>query len=137
MIVRYLLDTNVISELSKYSANSRVKDLVEKHQAHCALASLTWLELWFGYHRMPTSRRKYETADFFHSLRHFPILNFDKEAAEWLGLERARLVSEGKTPSYIDGQIAAIAKRNNLTLVTRNIKDFKHFSNLLLENWFA
>jgi tRNA(fMet)-specific endonuclease VapC len=42
----------------------------------------------------------------------------------------------GQTPAYCDGQIAAIAAVNNLTLVTRNINDFQHFQDLKLENWF-
>jgi len=38
-------------------------------------------------------------------------------------------------PSFVDGQIAAIAKVNGLVLVTRNSSDFKKFSGLQLENW--
>jgi tRNA(fMet)-specific endonuclease VapC len=41
----------------------------------------------------------------------------------------------GKIPSPIDSQIAAIAKTNDLVLVTRNIADFKDFD-LPIENWF-
>ncbi len=39
-------------------------------------------------------------------------------------------------PAYADGEIAAIAAANNLTLVTRNIDDFSEFKNLELDNWF-
>jgi tRNA(fMet)-specific endonuclease VapC len=35
----------------------------------------------------------------------------------------------------VDGQIAAIAKINDLVLVTRNVEDFKLFSGLKSENW--
>lgn len=37
------------------------------------------------------------------------ILPYDTEAANWHAAERARLVAAGRTPSYIDEQIAAIA----------------------------
>lgn len=37
----------------------------------------------------------------------------------------------------LDGQIAAIAVVNNLTLVTRNTDDFVDFAGLTVENWFA
>jgi tRNA(fMet)-specific endonuclease VapC len=47
------------------------------------------------------------------------------------------LTAQGRTPSYVDGQIAAIAKTNDLTLVTRNTSDFVHFADLRVENWFA
>ena len=51
----------------------------------------------------------------------------DGEAALWHAEERARLTAQGRTPSYVDGQIAAIAKTNDLTLVTRNTSDFVRF----------
>jgi tRNA(fMet)-specific endonuclease VapC len=41
----------------------------------------------------------------------------------------------GRTPSFVDGQIAAIANVNQLTLVTRNIVDYEGFSELDLQNW--
>ncbi|OQX23219.1 MAG: VapC toxin family PIN domain ribonuclease, partial [Desulfobacteraceae bacterium IS3] len=41
----------------------------------------------------------------------------------------------GQTPSFADGQIAAIAKVNDLILVTRNTSDFKIFADLKIENW--
>jgi tRNA(fMet)-specific endonuclease VapC len=43
----------------------------------------------------------------------------------------------GKTPAYADGQIAAIAQVNNLTLVTNNVSDYADFADLKLENWFT
>jgi tRNA(fMet)-specific endonuclease VapC len=69
-------------------------------------------------------------------LSKFSTLSYTKEAADWHGKEAARLQSIGKSPPFIDGQIAAVAKVNNLILVTRNTDDFKHFSDIKLENWF-
>ena len=65
-----------------------------------------------------------------------PILPYTSIAARWFATERARLVSRGLTPSYPDGQIAAIAATNNLILVTRNTSDVIYFDGLQLENWF-
>jgi tRNA(fMet)-specific endonuclease VapC len=39
-------------------------------------------------------------------------------------------------PSFADGQIASIAVINDLTLVTRNIADFRRFAEVAIENWF-
>lgn len=64
------------------------------------------------------------------------FLSYNFEAGVWHGLERSRLRQHGITPPFIDGQIAAIAAVNNLILVTRNIKDFRFFSDLKIENWF-
>jgi tRNA(fMet)-specific endonuclease VapC len=32
-----------------------------------------------------------------------PVLAYDERAAEWHARERARLVSAGKTPAFVDG----------------------------------
>ncbi|MGK7882028.1 MAG: hypothetical protein AB4060_18295 [Crocosphaera sp.] len=42
----------------------------------------------------------------------------------------------GKTPAFVDGQIAAIAYTNQLILVTNNVSDFQDFQGLQIENWF-
>jgi tRNA(fMet)-specific endonuclease VapC len=46
------------------------------------------------------------------------------------------LVKLGKTPSFADSQIAAIAKVNQLILVTNNVSDYANFNELPIENWF-
>jgi len=58
-------------------------------------------------------------------------------AVVWHAKERTRLTSLGKTSTFADGQIAAIAYVHDLILVTRNQSDFANFENLLIENWFA
>jgi len=58
------------------------------------------------------------------------ILNYDLKDVQWHAQERARLSKMGKTPAFIDGQIAGIAYSNNLILVTNNVSDF-------VENWFV
>jgi tRNA(fMet)-specific endonuclease VapC len=64
-----------------------------------------------------------------------PIFDYDAAAAEWHATERARLAAQGWTPPFQDGQIAAIAFVNNLTLVTFNVADFKRFKGLTVANW--
>ena len=63
------------------------------------------------------------------------ILPYDERAAGWHAEQRARLVAKGQTPSFVDGQIAAIAKVNGLVLVTRDIGDFSRFEDLEVTNW--
>ena len=47
------------------------------------------------------------------------------------------LTGIGKTPTFVDGQIAAVAAVNNLTLVTANVADYTDFEGLRIENWLV
>jgi tRNA(fMet)-specific endonuclease VapC len=135
--MRYLLDTNVLSEAIKTIPNKNVMTMVERHQDEIVTAAPVWHELQFGYQRLPRSRKREIIASFLNDIlrRTMLILPYDKRAAEWHAKERARLSSRGVVPSFVDGQIASIAGVNDLILVTRNIVDFKRFSKLKLENW--
>jgi tRNA(fMet)-specific endonuclease VapC len=63
-------------------------------------------------------------------------LPYNQAAAEWHAAERARLSNIGQPPPFADGQIAAIAKVNDLIVVTANDSDFKRFAEISVENWF-
>ncbi len=96
-------------------------------------------EMLFGALRLPPgARRKAVLHEIEHVfLKTLDVLPYDRRAAEWHARQRARLVNEGRTPPYIDGQIAAIAAVNGLTLVTHNVTDFAAFEGLTVEDWFA
>ncbi len=136
--MKYLLDTNVLSEAVKTTPDKSVVKMFERHQHEMVTAAPVWHELQFGCHRLPRSRKR-EVIDSFLDIvkRTMLILPYDDRAAEWHAKERARLLSKGLTPSFVDGQIAAVAKVNELILVTRNINDFRLFSRLEFENWHS
>ncbi len=138
-MMRYLLDTNVLSEAVKTHPNTSVMKHLEVHQHEMVTAAPVWHELQFGCELLSMSRKKEIIASFLNDIvRHtMPILPYDDRAAEWHAKERARLSSKGITRPFVDGQIAAIAKVNGLILVTRNIHDFKHFTDIKLENWHS
>jgi tRNA(fMet)-specific endonuclease VapC len=64
-----------------------------------------------------------------------PALAYDARAAEWHARERVRLEAAGRPMPYADGQIAAIAMVNGLTLVTANVRDFRRVDGLRVEDW--
>lgn len=137
--MRYLLDTNVLSEGVKTIPDKNVMAMIERHQDEIVTASPVWHELQFGCQRLPRSRKKEIIASFLNDIlrRRMLIIPYDERAAEWHAKERARLSSRGVTVSFVDGQIASIAGVHSLILVTRNIVDFKPFSKLKLENWHS
>ena len=137
--MKYLLDTNVLSEAVKTDPDQSVLKRFEKHHDEMVTAAPVWHELQFGCQRLPRSRKREVIASFLNDIVKCTmlILPYDDTAAEWHARERARLSSKGATPSFVDGQIAAIAMVNDLILVTRNTSDFKPFSKLRLENWHS
>lgn len=95
-------------------------------------------ELLHGCLRLPESKRRESMRNYIHeSVLNLPVLDYDLKAAQWHAQERARLSKIGKTPAFVDGQIASIAYCNNLILVTNNVSDFEFFNNLKVENWFV
>lgn len=137
--MRYLLDTNIIAEPTKLQANPQVLSRLNQFEAEVAISSVSWHELWFGTERLPASRKRQALENYLQSLvlANLPILPYTAEAARWFATERARLVPIGLSPSYPDGQIAAISAVNNLILVTRNVSDYGNFQGLVIENWFV
>jgi tRNA(fMet)-specific endonuclease VapC len=133
----FLLDTNVLSELMKPRPDRRVVRAFERHEADAATASPVWHELVFGCRRLSPSRRRRELLDFLTEVvGALPVLSYDQPAADWHAQERVRLTKLGRMPAFVDGQIAAIAKVNGLTLVTRNRSDFVSFE-VDVASWFS
>ena len=135
----YLLDTNVLSEPIKIQSDKKVLNLLEKHSNRLATASIVWHELYFGCRRLPPSRKRDNLFIYLNEViaKNLPILPYDEQAAVWHATERARLTSLGRTPSFVDSQIAAIAATNDLILVTRNTADFLSFEQLNIEDWHS
>lgn len=136
MTLRYLLDTNIISELTRPWPRATVLAHVAEHDGTLAMASVTLHELRFGLSLLPPSRRRQELEAYLLQLmQRLPVLPYDAQAASWHGVERARLRQMGRTPPFADGQIAATAVSNGLRLVSANTADFECFSGLELEDW--
>jgi tRNA(fMet)-specific endonuclease VapC len=138
MGIKYLLDTNILSELSKNKPDSNVVSHVTQYGDNCSTASIVIHEINYGINRLEEGNIKKNLQLFLKQLEtyKFQIFPYDTKAACYHASERARLVKKGLTPAFADGQIAAIASTNNLILVTRNRSDFINFNDLLLENWF-
>ena len=137
MSLKYLLDTGVVSEPLRPRASRMVLKGLAAHEGECAIASPVWHELQFGCRRLAASRRRDEIERYLDDvvLSSFPILDYDRESAEWHARERARLDALGKPFPFVDGQIAAVACVNDLTLVTTNRRDLRTFKGLRLEEW--
>jgi tRNA(fMet)-specific endonuclease VapC len=116
---------------------SVMKRLLEVGDA-AATGAPAWHEIEYGRARLPAGRRRRAIDAMVERLEGvLVVLPYDTEAARWHATERARLVTEGRSPPFVDGQLAAIAAVNRLVLVTRNVRDFTPFTGVRVESWFG
>lgn len=135
--MRFLLDTNVVSEPLRPHPSTTIMRRLRDHDGEIAIPALVWHELRFGCARLSKSRRRDAIERYLDDVVavSFPILDYDQRAADWHALERAQLVASGRTPPFVDGQIAAIARVNELILITSNKADFTGFRGLQVKTW--
>jgi tRNA(fMet)-specific endonuclease VapC len=127
----------VLSEPIKSQPNQRVLNALSEHDGELATCSIVWHELCYGALRLSASKKRRAIEAYLEEAVRsaLPILPYDEEAAGWHARERARLAKRGRPPSASDGQVAAIARVNDLVLVTANLKDFRRFQGLKMEDW--
>lgn len=64
MNIKFLLDTNIISESIKLQPNHIFLERFRRNLEESAIASVTWHELLYGLYRLPESRRKKILSDY-------------------------------------------------------------------------
>jgi len=137
----YLLDTNIISEITKPKPNQKVIKKILETQKLSRIGSVGFEEMLYGVKKLPSCKKQDDLFSFCidYIQGNYEILPFDLHAS-WIHSDiRERLEAKGKKAPLADSMIAATAIANNLVLVTRNVKDFEEIrqvSALMVENWF-
>ncbi len=128
---RYLLDTNIISNVTKPVPSARLSNwLAEQADDDLFLASLTLAEIWRGIQEEPVGRKRRALEEWFagpegpQSLFAGRILPFDERAGILWGRLMAEGSQRGKPRNALDMVIAAIAEANGCIVVTDNEKHF-------------
>lgn len=127
--MKYVADTNVVSELMKRDPSPHVVDWLMDREGQVYLTAITVKELYFGMLRLPDGKRK--------SLLEKAITGILMDCADktlpfdaFCGYLCAKLhhqaIASGHTPTIEDLMIAAICQRNDAALATRNVKDFDY-----------
>ena len=125
--MKYLLDTNVVSEIRKPTLDLQVKKWFETMSPSSLYISvLTLGEIRKGIEKLPESNKKQELMFF-----------LENDIPRWFGTNILPITLEIAdkwgylTSSYkiandhaIDGLLAATALTHNLKMVTRNVQDF-------------
>ena len=136
----YLLDTNILSQVTRPEPNANLLANLELHTGTCCISSITWYELQNGISLLPQSHKKDKLSSFLNDYVQpsFSVIPYDIHAASINADITSRLLPLGKPTPILDTQIASIAIANNLVLITNNIRDFEIFReqfNLMLEDW--
>ncbi len=136
----YLLDTNVPSEFSRDRPEPRVAAwLKAQPPTTLYLSAVTIGEIRKGLVVLPQGRRRRELEAWFHTdllvwFRNRILPVTDSIADRW-GVLEGQCQLKGTPLNTADGMIAATALEHDLTLVTRNVKDFAGLGVVLLNPW--
>ena len=125
--MKYIVDANLLSEATKPDPAPQVLDWLRLNEQNFAVTPVVLGELEYGVLLLPSSRRKKQLELWFEKIRSTAhCLDFDsKVASSWAHL-LAHLKSKGHAMPIKDSLIAASAIAHNLTVATRNTRDFKN-----------
>ena len=133
-----LVDTNVISEIWRPAGDRQVVARFAALGDEVQISALTFGELFFGIQELPDGRKKTALEESYHTIRttyRDKVLPVSLEISETWGRMQARLRALGRPTPMIDGLIAATALHHDLTLMTRNTRDFEATGVRLFNPW--
>jgi predicted nucleic acid-binding protein len=140
--VRLLLDTNVLSEVTRPAPDARVLDWLEGLDEDRSFISVVSIaEIRRGVALMDEGRKREALAEWL--ARDLPqrfdqrVLPVDEPVALAWGDLMGLAKRSGRGLSSMDGLIAATAIAQQLTLATRNTMDFEGFGIELFDPWTA
>ena len=133
----YLLDTNVISDLTRNAPSPQVVRFLAE-QDDLWLSSIVIHELEYGLRLLPRGRRRSRLSEAQSGLLaayESRILPLDTKGAEWAAQFRAEARRIGRPLDLGDALIAGTAKAHAMTLATRNVADFEHLDVDVINPW--
>jgi len=129
----YLVDTNVLSDLTVPIPRPALVDWLDRHSPELYLSTLTAAEVTAGIaklRRLGSTGKASRLFAWWSAVEHLygsKILPFGLQEARKAGefIDLARVA--GQAPGFPDTAIAATAAANGLTVLTRNTKHFSVF----------
>ena len=122
----YLVDANVLSEPTKPAPSSKVIDWLSANQRNLVVDSIILGELCIGVLALPRGRKRTQLEQWFEALvQTIDCLPWDATISRRWAKLVVDLKQKGETMPLLDGMIAATALQHELTIATRNTRDFK------------
>jgi len=133
-LTRYLLDTNIISDLVKQPQGKVAQKIAEIGDTAVLTSIIVAAELRFGCAKLGSARLT-DRVELL--LAEIPVLDFDKAASRVYAELRASLEKRGMLIGGNDLLIASQALSAGAIMVTANTDEFARIEQLPLENWLA
>lgn len=131
--MRYLLDSNACIVFLNGRSEKLKRHFLACDSEDIVLCSVVKAELYFGAMKSQRVSQSLSKIDAFFSP--FASLTFDDDSAKLYGEIRADLAAKGTIIGNNDMMIAAIALRNEITVVTHNTREFSRVVGLKLDDW--
>ena len=133
-MVRYLLDTNVLSDLLRNPAGRAARRLAVVGEAVVCTSIVVACELRYGAAKKGSPRLSERVETLLESLEVLPL---DKDSDRRYAEIRSHLDGSGKPIGPNDLLIAAHTLALDLILVTDNVEEFARVPGLSTENWLT
>jgi predicted nucleic acid-binding protein len=122
----YLVDANVLSEPTKPAPSSKVVGWLSANESNLVVDSIILGELCIGMLALPRGRKRRRLEQWFEALAQtVDCLPWDATISRRWAKLVVDLKRKGQTMPLLDGMIAATALQHDLTIATRNTRDFK------------
>jgi len=129
----YLLDTNTLIYFFRQQGHVAAH-LRQVQASQIALPSVVVFELEYGLLRSTKPQAQQKGMDAVRAA--YRVLSLDAKSAAFAAWVKHTLELAGAPIGPADQFIAGIALANDLTLITRNTREFSRVPGLRLENWF-
>ena len=133
-MTRYLLDTNIISDLIRHPQGKAARRIARAGDDNICTSIIVAAELRYGCAKSGSIRLLKAVEGL---LGEIAVLPFDVPADTDYGRIRRELDAAGKPIGGNDLLIAAHAQAIGATVVTANTEEFKRIRGLNVENWLA
>lgn len=132
-MIHFMLDTNTCIYFLNRASENIIRKMKTLSPADIKLSTITVAELFVGAEKSQAKKKNWGVVKKF--TQNFKQLPFDAQCCQNYAKIRARLEKAGTPIGPMDLLIAAIAKTHGLVLVTNNLKEFRRFKEISLENW--
>lgn len=133
MKYKYLLDTNVLSEMARHPSGPLARRISDVGEEVICTSIIVACEVHYGLIKRGSPQLTRRMTNLLAAME--VLTEFPADTGVHYGRIRAKLESMGQPIGPNDLLIAAHARAAGLTLVTGNFREFRRVPELLVENW--